>query len=164
MYVLRPSVDACNLREYQTPYILFSPIHTYFCCSVAKSCLTFCDPHVLHARLPCPSLSPRVCSSIESLMPSNHFILCRPLLLPPSIFPRIRVFPNELALYIRYLKYWSFSISPSNEYSGWWSLISKLGTVREYPNCQHRYSWALGTLLSKIRFIWTLWYDDSLIT
>ena len=59
-------------------------------------------------------------TSIESVMPSNHFILCRPLLLPPSIFPSIRVFSNESALHIRWPKYWSisFNISPSNEYSG----------------------------------------------
>ena len=58
--------------------------------------------------------------SIESVMPSNHLILCRPLLLLPSILPSIRVFSNELALHIRWPKYWSFSfsISPSNEYSG----------------------------------------------
>ena len=56
--------------------------------------------------------------SIESVMPFNHLILCRPLLLLPSIFPSIRVFPNELVLCIRWPKYWSFSISPSNEYSG----------------------------------------------
>ena len=58
--------------------------------------------------------------SIESVMPTNHLILCRPLLLLPSIFPSIRVFSNESALRIRWLKYWSFSfsISPSNEYSG----------------------------------------------
>ena len=57
--------------------------------------------------------------SIESVMPSNHLILCRPLLLLPSIFPSIRVFSNESALHIRWPKYWSFSfnISPSNEYS-----------------------------------------------
>ena len=56
--------------------------------------------------------------SIESVMPSNHLILCRPLLLPPSIFPSIRVFSNESALLIRWPKYWSFSfnISPSNEH------------------------------------------------
>ena len=58
--------------------------------------------------------------SIESVMPSNHLILCRPLLLLPSIFPSIRVFSSESALHIRWSKYWSFSfnISPSNEYSG----------------------------------------------
>ena len=58
--------------------------------------------------------------SIESVMPYNHLILCRPLLLTPSIFPSIRVFSNESALHTRWPKYWSFSfsISPSNEYSG----------------------------------------------
>ena len=58
--------------------------------------------------------------SIALVMPSNHLILCRPLLLPPSIFPSIRVFSNEWAVYNRWPKYWSFSfsISPSNEYSG----------------------------------------------
>ena len=56
--------------------------------------------------------------SIESMMPSNHLILCRSLLLPPSIFPSISVFSNELVLCIRWPKYWSFSISPSSEYSG----------------------------------------------
>ena len=57
--------------------------------------------------------------SIESVMPSNHLFLCRPLLLLPSIFPSIRIFSNESALHIRWLKYWSFSfsINPSNEYS-----------------------------------------------
>ena len=56
----------------------------------------------------------------EKVMPSNHFILCRPLLLPPSIFSSIRIFSNESVLHIRWPKYWSFSfsISPSNEYSG----------------------------------------------
>ena len=56
--------------------------------------------------------------SIESVMPSNHLILCYPLLFLPSIFPSIRVFPNESVLCIRWPKYWSFSISPSNEHSG----------------------------------------------
>ena len=56
--------------------------------------------------------------SVELVMPSNHLILCRPLLLLPSAFPSIRVFSNESALCIRWPKYWSFSFSPSNEYSG----------------------------------------------
>ena len=64
--------------------------------------------------------SPPKPMSIESVMPSNHLVLCHPLLLPPSIFPSIRVFSNESVLCIRWQKYWSFSfsISPSNEYSG----------------------------------------------
>ena len=81
-------------------------------------------PHGLqHTRLPCPSPYPQACSNscpIKSVMPSSHLILCHPLLLLPSIFPCIRVFSNESALWIRWSKYWSFSfrISPSNEYSG----------------------------------------------
>ena len=73
--------------------------------------------------------------SIESVMPSKHLILCCPLLLPPSIFPSIRVFSNESFLRIRWPKYWSFSISPSNEYSGlisfmidWVDLLTVQGT------------------------------------
>ena len=74
--------------------------------------------------------------SIESVMPSNHLILCHPLLLPPSIFPSIRVFSSELVLHIRWPKYWSFSfsISPSNEYSAllsitiyWFDLLAVQG-------------------------------------
>ena len=77
--------------------------------------------------------------SIESKMPSNHLILYHPLLLPPSIFPSIRVFSNESALPIRWPKYWSFnySISPSNEYSGlisfrmnWLDLLGVPGTLK----------------------------------
>ena len=77
--------------------------------------------------------------SIESVMPSNHLILCRPFLLPPSIFPSIRVFSNELVLLIMRPEYWSFSfsISPSNEYSGlisfrmdWLDLLAVQGTLK----------------------------------
>ena len=77
--------------------------------------------------------------SIESVIPSNHLILCCPLLLLPSIFPNIRVFSNESALHIRWPKYWSFSfsISPSNEYSGlislridWFDLLAVQGTLK----------------------------------
>ena len=79
-------------------------------------------PHGLqHARPSCPSpRSPLKLMSTESVMPSKHLIHCRPLLLPPSIFPSIRVFSNESLLRIRWPKYWSFSfnISLSNEYSG----------------------------------------------
>ena len=79
-------------------------------------------PHGLQqTRLSCPSPTPGACSnSCLLVMPSNHLILCHPLLLPPSIFPRIKVFSNESVLRIRWPKYWSFSfsVSPSNEYSG----------------------------------------------
>ena len=77
--------------------------------------------------------------SIESVMPSNHLILCYPLSLPPSVFSRIRVFSNELALRIAWPKYWSFnfSISPSKEYSGlisfridWFDLLAVQGTLK----------------------------------
>ena len=77
--------------------------------------------------------------SIKSVMPSSHLILCRPLLLPPSVFSGIRLFPNESVLHIRWPKYWSFSfsISPSNEYSGlisfrmdWLDLLIVQGTLK----------------------------------
>ena len=110
--------------------------------SVAQSCPTLCDPMdrstpglpVHHQFLEFTQTHP-----IESVMPSNHLILCRPLLLLPSIFPSIRVFSNESALCIRWPKYWSFSfnISPSNEYSGliffrmdWLDLLAVQGTLK----------------------------------
>ena len=75
--------------------------------------------------------------SIELVMPSNHLILCCPLLLLPSIFPGIKVFSSELALHIRWPNYWSFSVSPSNEYSGlisfridWFGLLAIQGTLK----------------------------------
>ena len=93
--------------------------------------------------------------SIESVMSSNHLILCRPLLLPPSIFPSIRVFSNESALRIRRPKYWSFSISPSNEYSGlislgltgWISLQSE-GLSRIFSNTTVQKHQFFGTQFS----------------
>ena len=94
-------------------------------------------PHGLqHARLLCPSLTPRACSNS---CPSNHLILSCPLLLLPSIFPIIRVFSDESVLRIRCPKYWSFSfnISPSNDYSGlissrmdWSDLLAVQGTLK----------------------------------
>ena len=85
------------------------------------------------------SRSPPKPMLIESVMPSNHLILCRPLLLLPSIFPSIRIFSNESALHIRWPKYWSFSfnISPSNEHPGlvsfrmdWLDLLAVQGTLK----------------------------------
>ena len=94
---------------------------TIGCCSVTKSCLTFCNP--MDCSIPEP-LSITIFQSllklmpIESLMPSSHLILCCPLF-PPSVFSNIKVFSNEFALCIRWSKYWSFSfsISPFSEYS-----------------------------------------------
>ena len=94
-----------------------------------------------HARLPCPSPTPGVYSnmSIESVKPSNYLILYHPLLLLPSIFPNIRVFPNESSFCIIWPKYWSFSfnISPSNEHPGlisfrmdWLDLLAVQGTLK----------------------------------
>ena len=106
-----------------------------FICSVVSDSL---QPHGLqYARLPCPSPTPRAYSnslSTKSVMPSNHLILCSPLLLLPSIFLGIKVFSNESVFHIRCPKYWSFSfsISPSKEHpgliirwTGWISLQSK---------------------------------------
>ena len=108
--------------------------------------------------------------SIELVMPSNHLILCRPLLLPPSIFPSIRVFSNESVLHIRWPKYWSFSfsISPSNEYSGlisfmidWFDLLAVQGILESL--LQHHSSKASilrrsAFFIFKISFIYLFIY------
>ena len=115
---------------------------TFHYSSVTQSCPTLCNPidfsmqgFPVHHQL----WSLLRLMSIESVMPSNHLILCRPLLLPPSIFPSIRVFSNELVLRTRWPKYWSFSfsISPSNEFSGlisfrmnWLDLLAVQGTPK----------------------------------
>ena len=96
----------------------------FYCCSVAKSCLTSLQPHAwqpsrLSLSLTFSQSLPKFMSMNISVMPSNHLILCRPLLLP-STFPSIRVFSSESAVRIKWPKYWSlsFSISPSSEYAG----------------------------------------------
>ena len=109
-----------------------------FSCSVVSDSLRSHESQ--HARPACPSPTPGVYSnSCPLVMPSNHLILCHPLLLPPSIFPSIKVFSNESALCIRWPKYWSFSfnISPSNEHSGlitsrvdWLDLFAVQGTLK----------------------------------
>ena len=113
-------------------------------------------PHRLqHSRASLPftfSQSLLKLMSIESVMPSNHPIFCHPLLLLPSIFPSIRVFTNETALLIGGPKYWSFSFSPSNEYSGlisfridWFDLLAVQGTLRSL--LQHNSSKACELLV-----------------
>ena len=109
--------------------------------SVAQSCLTLCDP--MHCSMPGLPVHQQLLEFTQShvhwVMRSNHLVLCCLLLLPPSIFPRIRVFSNESVLHIRWPKYWSFSfnISPSNEYSGlisfrmdWLDLLAVQGTLK----------------------------------
>ena len=110
--------------------------------SVAQSCLTLCDP--MNCSTPASPFitnsqsSPKL-TSIESVMPSSHLILCHPLLLLPPIPPSIRVFSNESTLRIRWPKYWSFSfsISPSREHPGlisfrmdWLDLLAVQGTLK----------------------------------
>ena len=130
------------------------------CCSVAQSCTTLGDPMVCskpgflvlhHLQRLLKFMSG------ESVMPSNYFILGRPLLLQPSIFPSIRVFSNELVLHIRWPKYWSFSfiISPFNEYSGlisfridWFDLLEVQGLSRVFSNITVQKHQFFGTQLS----------------
>ena len=113
-----------------------------FCCSVTKSCATLCNTMDCRHQASLSftfSQSLLKLMSIESVMSSNHLILCHPLLPLPSIFPSIRVFSNESALRIRWPKYWSFSfsISPSSEYSGlmsfrmdWLDFLAVQGTLK----------------------------------
>ena len=112
--------------------------------SVTKSCPTLFDPMDEHTRPPSITNSqslPKLISN-ELVMPSNHLILCHPLLLPPSIFPSIGVFSSESALHIRWPKYWHFCfrISPSNEHPGlmsirmdWLGLLAVQGILKSLP-------------------------------
>ena len=104
-------------------YLFYTNLCSVRFSSLSQSCLTHCN------HMDCSTPGSPACHqllelnqtySIESVMPSNHFILCHPLLLLPAIFPSIRVFPNESVLPMRWPEYWSFSfsISPSGEYSG----------------------------------------------
>ena len=139
-------------------------------------------PHGLQTSLSftIPQSWPKL-MSIESMMPSNHLIHYHPLLLLPSIFLSIRVFSNESAFHIRWPEYWSFSINPSNEYSGWFSfsidwLISLMykrlsrvfcsTTVQKHQffstkpslwsNC-HIHPWLLEKLYRLLSAKWCLW-------
>ena len=107
--------------------------------------------------------------SIELVMPSNHLILCHSLLLLPSIFPTIRVFPNKSVLHIRWPTYWSFSfnISPSNEHSGlicfrmnWLDLLAVQGTLKS--PLQHHSSKAFNWCFSTLTSIHDYWKNHSL--
>ena len=146
-------------------------------CSIAQLCLTLWPPCTvtLQASLSFTvSLNLLKLMSTESVMPSKHLIFCRPLLLLPSIVPSIRVFSNELALYIRWPKYWSFSfsISPSNEYSGLISFkidlfdrLAAQGTLKSL--LQHHSSkafilWCSGYFMVQLTSIHDYWKNRSL--
>ena len=112
---------------------------TYWFSSVTQLCPTLCNP--VDCKTPGfpvhhPLLELKIMST-KSVMPSNHPILCHPLLFLPLVFPNIGVFSNELVLHIRYAKVWNFSISPPNEYSGliffridWFYLLAVQGTLK----------------------------------
>ena len=128
LYVSKPIADSC--------WCLFSSVQSLSCVRLFVTPWTAACQASLSTTNSQSSLR---LMSIESLMPSNHLILCHPLLLLPSIFPSIRVFSNKSVLCIRWPKYWSFrfNISPSNEYSGlisfrmdWLDLLAVQGTLK----------------------------------
>ena len=135
----------------------------------------FATPWTAACQAPHPSPTPGVYSNSCSLswwcLPSNHIILCHPFLLPPSLFPSIRVFSNESVLHIRWPKYWSPSISPSNEYSGlisfrmdWLHLLAVQGTQESSPTPQFKSinSLVLSFLYSPtLTFIHDYWKNHS---
>ena len=148
--IKKNAFESVLMRRMQLEPIIQSEVsqkekHQYSISSVKSLSLSdSLQPHELQqARPSCPSPTPGVhsnsCPLMASVMPSNHLILCLPLLLLPSIFSSIRVFSNESVLHIRWPKYWSFSfsISPSNEYSGlisfrrdWLDLLTAQGALK----------------------------------
>ena len=142
IYVLGPArfmeISVCSHNKGQ-----FSSVHSL------SSALHFATPWTTacQASMSTNSWSLLKIMSIESVMPSKHLILCHYLLLPPSVFPSMRISSSELVLHIRWPKYWSFSfsISPSNEYSGlisfriyWLDLLAVQGTLKSPPTPQFR--------------------------
>ena len=134
--------------KYALRYFWLSNI--YSCCLVTKLCLTLCDPMDCSTPgFPVLHYLPEFAQIhvLESMMPCNHLILCRPLLLP-SIFPSISVFSSDLAFRIGCPKYWNFSINPSNEYSGlisfridWFDFLAVHGTLKSL----FQHSWKAST-------------------
>ena len=112
--------------------------------------------------------------SIMSMIPSNHLILCHPLLLLPSVFPSIRVFSNESALHIRWPKYWSFSTSPSSEYSGlisfrvdWLDLPALQGTLKsllQHHNLKASILWRSAFFMVQLAHLYITTGKTALIT
>ena len=151
-----------QVHQTQQPTLLTIGSICYEYCSVAKSCPTPSDP--MNCSTPgfpvlTVSWSLLTLISIESVMPFNGLILYGPLLLLSSIFPSIRVFSNESALGIRWLKYWSISISPSNKYSGlisfridWFDLFAVQRTLKsllQHHNSKASVIWHASSLWSK---------------
>ena len=139
-FIFLKNADSDPMKCFYRPLVV--SMKRISCCSVAQLCPILCNTMDCTRQA---SLSFTVSRSllklmsVESVMPSNHLILCFPLLLLPSVFPSTRVFSNELALCIRWPKYWSFSfsISPSNEYSelisfrmDWFDLLAVQGTLK----------------------------------
>ena len=130
----------CTAEIHSTLTVQFSSVQSLSCVQLFTTPCTAARQASLSIT---NSQSPPKPMSIESVMPSNHLILCCPLLLLPSIFPSIRVFSNGSALHIRWPKYWSFSfsISPSNEHPGlisfrmdWWISLQSKGLSRVFSN------------------------------
>ena len=154
---IQPSSDEREASVYQP---------SCCCCSVAQSCPTLCNSmHCSKAFLSITnSWSLLKLMSIESVMPSNHLIPCRLLLLLPSVFPSIRVFSNELSPHIRWPKNLSFSISPSNEYSGliyfridWFDLLAVQCTLKSL--LQHHSSKSINSSMLS-----SLWFNSYIYT
>ena len=148
---------------------LVSNVLMDYSCSVAKSCPTRCDP--MNCSLPSLSFSLSLSllklTSIESMMLSSHVIICHSLLLP-SVFPSVRVFSNESTLHIRWPKYWSFSfsISPSNEYSelisfriDWFNPLAVWGTPKsllQHQSLKASLLWHLAFFMVHLSRPWLL--------
>ena len=160
-----PGLLHCRRILYQLSY---QEVHSsdQFSLSVMSDALR---PHGLqHARLPCPTPTPGACSN--SCL-SNHLILCHSLLWP-AIFPSIRVFSKDLVLCIRWPKYWSFSISLSNEYSGlisfridWFDLFAVQGTLKSllqhHSSCTNLPKSILTLFLCKIFYNFQLYVKEK---
>ena len=150
---------------------IFLPILS--CCSVAQSCLTLCNP--MDCSTPpflsiTNSWSLLKLMSMESVKPSNHLILCHPLFLLPSIFPSIKVFSKK-SVHVRWTKYWSFSISPFNEYSGlisfrmdWLDLPAVQGTLKRLLQHSSKASilWCSAFFTVQLTSIHDYWKKPSL--
>ena len=159
-----------------TDSIRWRQLYIMGCCSVAKSCLTLCDPmNCTTPGFPVLHYLPEFAQTRVHWVsdPSNYLILCSPILLWPSIFASITIFWSELALHIMWPKYWSFSfrISPSNEYSGlisfridWFDLLTVQGTLKSLTTPQFKSinSLVLSLLDSPtLTFVYDYWKNHS---